>query len=385
MKIKQRTILAPPMESDLASADGGEGLAFWKQVLPMGKIHYTTKSGKRSTLNFDKQYLTDLATAFDSKVLDQTPFVLADKDNAHTMQPEHFRGEIAEVRLANEGEKPGLYAKIKFASKEAAKAVLDNPGLGVSARIREGLERSDGSFVKRAMIHVLGTLDPQVTGMTPWVPAVADLSFDPSDNILDLSDETYEGAPVAKKTEAGVPDIEAVTDEQIDAMTEEELDAFLTEYAPGILAEIEAEGTEPDPIVPAVEPVKELEPALSATQTKDIELANATAVAANARAEAAMRKMADAEFKAYRSEAIAAGVPPHVLDLAEPVLNRPEDMIVDLSTSGEEDVNAGDIVRQLVEGYKGTVDLSTESGHYGSIGSDEDPDKDDLIAWGKQF
>lgn len=397
--MKQRTVVAPVVESDFSKADGK--LAFWKQILPQSVVNYTTKSGKRAVINFDEQYLTDLARAHANHVLDQTPFLLADADNRHTMDPERIRADVVEMRLAREGEAPGLYGKFVFPSQEAAKAVLDNPKLGVSARIREGIERSDGSFVKRGIIHVLGTLDPQVTGMAPWVPAV-DLSFDPTDNILDLSDEAYEGAPVAKKKDGApeadeieVPDAEDVTDEQIDAMTDEELNAFLEKNAPGILAQIESEvddadeDDENDDDESEEDESDEAEPKvlagagaeLSNKAKQDIELANAASAAAQARANEALKRMAAAEWREYRATAQADGVPPHLLDLAEPILNRPEDMVVDLSVTDDDDVNASEIVRAFIDAARGTVDLSVEQGHTGSIGSDEDPDKDLLAMW----
>lgn len=377
--MKQRTIVAPRVDSDF-SKDGR--LSYWKQVLPQKLIHYTTKSGKRATLDFNEQYLTDLAKAFDNQVLDQTPFMLADKDNEHTMDAERQRGEVTEVRLAREGETPGLYAKITFPNADAAKAVVNNPKLGVSARIREGVPMNDGTVVPRAMIHVLGTLDPQVTGMAPWVPAV-DLSFDPTDNILDLSGENYEGAPVAKdKNEKPVMPTEA----EIDAMSEAEVDAFLEKFAPGILGDIELPAEDADEDEQTLEADKELEPALSAKAKADIELAISRATAAEARTNEALALMAEARWEKYQSENLAAGVPPYVLDLAKPVLNRHEDMVIDLSNeNGAEDVNTSEIVRQLVEGYKGTVDLSREGGHEGSIGGQGDPDAAALAIWENQF
>lgn len=394
--MKKRTIVAPALRTADFSKEGK--LAYWKQILPLGQVHYTTKAGKRATLNFDEAYLTDLANAFHAKVLDQTPFVLANADNAHTMDPERFRGEVADVRLAKPGENPGLWAKIVFPTKEAAKAVLTNPSLGVSARIREGLETTDGKVVPRAMIHVLGTMDPQVTGMAPWVPAV-DLSFDPADNILDLSGETYEGAPVAKDTTKKpaeqtpqVPDPATLTDEQLDAMSEEELEALLSEYAPGILASINAEvndsdedESDEDEEDEEIVDETELEPALSAKTTQDIELANQRAAAAEERANEALTRMAAAEFAKYKTEQMQKGVPAWVIDLAAPVLNRPDNMVIDLSNDGSETLDVADIVRKLAEGYQGTVDLSRERGHSGVGDDGTDPDKDVLDLWESQF
>jgi hypothetical protein len=103
-------------EYDLSARDGQ--LAFWKQILPMKTIHYTDKSGARRVLNFDRQYLTDLAT---NTAVDQVGFLLADKDNAHTMDPERWRGQVSKFEVRDDG----LYGKIVFPSVEAARAVLE--------------------------------------------------------------------------------------------------------------------------------------------------------------------------------------------------------------------------------------------------------------------
>jgi NACalpha-BTF3-like transcription factor len=377
---ESRTIVAPTVVSDFAKAGP---LAYWKQVLPQRQVHYTTKSGKRAVLNFDQKYLTDLANAFHQKVLDQTPFLLANADNAHTMDPERFRGQVVDMRLAREGEPLGLYAKIAFPSEAAAQAVLTNPNLGVSARIREGVDTPDGSVVPRAMIHVLGTLDPQVTGMAPWVPAV-DLSFDPNDMILDLS-----GATVAENE---LPGAEASA-EEIDALTEEQLDQWIEQYAPELLTadpeEVVDEHEDPEhsesPESPEGSHEKELEPALSAKAQQDIELATQRATAAEERANEALRQMAEAKWETFQSKQLDLGVEPWVLDLAKPVLNRPESMTIDLSNEGGESLDVGSIVRKLVEGYKGTVDLSKEQGHSGVTVKEGDPDAEMMAMWDAQF
>lgn len=387
MKKKHRDIVTPGVESDFAQ-EGKK--TFWKQVLPQAPIHYTTKAGKRSTIDFNETYLSNIISAFNSKALDQTPFLLADADNRHTMDPERFRGEVTEMRLAYPGEKPGLYAKIKFPTPEAAKAVVENPSLGVSARIREGIATSDGRTFQAGIIHVLGTLDPQVTGMSGWQPV--DLS-----NVLDLSNETFsERETMAKNGKskfAGV-DINSVTEEDIDNMTDEEVEAFLAEVAPDFIEEFASdEDDDEDEDEDEEEEVDENQlvgagASLSNRKArKDIELANAQAQAATSRANEALRRMAEAEFRTYRSEMLAEGVPPHLLDLAEPVLNRADDMVIDLSATEDDDINVSEIVRGLLDASKGLVDLSAEQGHYRSEATTDgtDPDADMLASWEAQF
>lgn len=365
-------------EFDLAASSNGQ-LAFWKQILPMKAIHYTAKDGTRQVIDFTKDYLAGLAT---NTAVDSLGFLLADAGNKHTMDPERWRGKIAKLEVREDGTDPeasGLWGKVVFPSQEAAKAVLDNPELGVSARIRPNVQRSDGSTVPAGLIHVLGTLDPQVSGMKPW--QATDLSND-EDEILDLSEEEYDEMP--KSTE-GQKAIEDMTEEDLKAMTEAELDAFLLAAGldPADFADLEdevAEGDEPE--VDQNGAKRELVGAeLSTTGNKDIDLARQEAADARAETRGLARRVAEAEWKATRDEYVAAGVPPHALDLAAPVLNRTDDMVIDLSSLGDEDVNVSEAVRGLLDALKGTVDLSTEEGHFGLHSGDDNPDTAILARW----
>lgn len=380
------------MDSILTPAVAGEaldlskdGLAFWKQILPMKKIDYTAKDGKRSSIVFDEKYLTDLATG---TAVDDLGFLLADKDNAHTMDPERWRGKVEKLEV-RKGE--GLFGKIVFATKEAAKSVLDNPNLGVSARIREGVQRSDGSTVARGLIHVLGTLDPQVSGMSPW--QATDLSTEQGD-VLDLSDKEYEDMAKQTDTDPKGKDLSEYTDADIAAMTDGELDEFLAAHAPGVLTyDGDPEGDDDEGDLEDDEALEDNEDQdarelvgsgadMSVKALADIDLANQRADAATARAEEALRRVADAEWKQTREGYMTAGVPAHAIDLAAPILNRADDMVIDLSFTDSDDINASAIVRDLLDQMKGMVDLSNEVGHVGQFdGNGEDPDQGILDRW----
>lgn len=378
------TIYTPTVHEggfDLSSRDGK--LAFWKQILPMKSIHYTAKDGSRQKIDFTKEYLTDLAN---NKAVDKLGFLLANTDNAHTMDPERWRGEVEALEVRDDG----LYGKIVFPNADAAKAVLDNPNLGVSARIREGVARSDGSTLNRGLIHVLGTLDPQVSGMGPW--QATDLSTDEGD-VLDLSDKEYE-TMAEKKTETEKKALADFTEEDIEKMSDEELDTFLETYA-AELDEYDESDDDPENISRGENETKtkDDEKVLvgagadmskkTGDEANEIELANQSAASANARATEALRRLAEAEWKSARDGYMAEGVPPHALDLAAEVLNRPDDMVIDLSNSGDADVNVSEVVRGLLDALKGTVDLSNEEGHMSvRTASDEDPDSDVLALWG---
>jgi hypothetical protein len=364
------SVVTPTFEGtyDLAVQDGK--MAFWKQILPMKTIHYTAKDGARKVLDFTKDYLEDLAR---NAAVDKVGFLLADKDNRHTMDPERWRGEVAKFEVRDDG----LYGKIVFPTREAAKAVLDNPDLGVSARIREGVQRSDGSTVSRGIIHVLGTLDPQVSGMSGW--QTADLSTSGED-VLDLTDATYEDTKMAFDPNKPVQDY---TEDDVNGFSEEELDSYLEACAADLGVSLDEFLADLDPEAPTDDTTtttpKEPEMALSNEAQSQIDLANE-------RAGEALRRLAKAQWETERDRYMSDGVPPHLLDLAAPVLNRPDDFVVDLSNTDEDDVNVSAIVRGLLDAHKGTVDLSAEVGHTGTFvaGSGEDPDAEMLALWDKQ-
>lgn len=342
-----------------------------KQVLPKGSITY-----KGRTLTFDDAFLSDLATSFVDRAYDQVPFLLADKDNGHTLDPERFRGEVKALETTDDG----LYAVVEFATDEAAAAVLANPSLGVSARIVEGYDRADGKKFGRALQHVLGTLDPRVPGMKPW-EAVADLSG--SSDLIDLTGSTI-------KKEGDMPEI---TDEQRAAF-----DAYVNE-----LAQFEAAGggtgagdgtggtggtgDEPtDEELAALLASLEDEPAgaaLSNEQRQAIELANARASEAQNQV-AALRAEADlARFERERIELANQGVPPVALDAWMPLMLGEHS--IELANGSTQD--AGEVFRNGLKAFieaGGLVDLSSETKPApGSPASDKT--KSLLDQWEDQF
>jgi hypothetical protein len=411
-----RSIVTPTL-AGTGQKDGGK--SFWKQILPESDIHYTTPLGKRATMSFDRQYLTDLAESFKSKFLDSTQFVLADADNKHTMLPERVRAEVTEMCLADQlpanvqNDGKGLWAKIKFPTKEAAQLVRDNPKLGVSARIRENIPTASGSVVPRGIIHVLGTLHPQVSGMSPWQPI--DLS-DSNDELIDLSNESFEKeGKVAKKAAKQTPikdrKLSSFTEAEIKAFTEEELDTFLSTFTPedetdsDSNVDDDAADTDTDDDDDADNSDDDSDDdsnddgndstsqqlagaALSTKQKNNIDLSNAAIQSATARANEALRRMAEAEWKEFKSKKLAAGVPANLLDLAEPILNRADPMVIDLSADGGEDINVSEFAIALLDAAEGMVDLSNEEGHsggYSGNGSEADPDEAALKAWAEQY
>lgn len=376
---KSRTLLTPILSGKRNRAQldlsDDSGLTYWKEVLPETSINYEGR-----TITFDHQYLTDLAKSFEDGAYDQTPFMLANKDNEHTMDPERYRGDIVEMQVGGPEGEPGLWSKIKFASKEAAAAVVSNPKLGVSARIKEEVRRADGRSFKRAIVHVLGTLDPRVTGMSPW--RTVELSSTDSDTVvLDMTSADFsKGKAMPKQKKAKYADL---TDEQLAELTPEELDEAdayfqsVIDEAEAILAEDDDEDEEEE-VDEEEDELVSSGASLSNRRNGDLDLAVSQA---NDRANEALRRMAAAEWASERISLIDAGIPPAMVDLCEPILNRPDQMVIDLSnTDGKgATLDVSQIVRDLLAGYEGTVDLSSEGGHIGTPKDGTAEAREDLI------
>jgi hypothetical protein len=168
-------------ESWFTAAEAVElGNRMWrKKVLPVGDVEY-----KGRTLHFTRDYLGRLVRAFQDRAYDQVPFQLADAQNTHTNDPERTRGEITGMDLGDDG----LYVTAQL-TPEGEAVLTANPKLGVSARIVEGYDRSDGKFFGAAIQHVLGTLDPRIPGLGPWQAIEA--ANPEADTVIDLSGESF--------------------------------------------------------------------------------------------------------------------------------------------------------------------------------------------------
>jgi hypothetical protein len=399
------SLLTPYDKGDTKPA--GRNL-FRKQLLPVARIDY-----KGRTIDFTKDYLAGLVKAFNDRAYDQVAFQLADAQNTHTEDPERFRGEIAALELTDDG-----LDVIVAATDDGAKVLRDNPRLGVSAKIVEDYGRADGKFFSRALKHVLGTLDPRMTGMAPW--EAVDAANDEGD-VVDLTALEYAtsvtvvpgttytvvvgengtpesvrpaqqapadtGTPATEEHEMALStDQEArlsrlldLPDEQFTALltppekpAEGETQGDLTDaQLEELVASIEAEVPEP---VAETAPEKELAPAgasLSADAQAAIDLANTQIGLANARAdETAMAlkrvttKLATAAYEAERDVfARTYGIPPRITDLARGLLEG-EGRVVELASGKTAD--AGSIVREVLKEFGRTVKVLDLSGELGS-------------------
>ena len=87
-------------------------------------------------------------------------------------------------------EDDGLYVTAEL-TEDGERVLTANPRLGVSARIVEGYDRSDGKHYPAAIQHVLGTLDPRIPGLGAW-EAIEAASPVP-DTVIDLSASSSRG------------------------------------------------------------------------------------------------------------------------------------------------------------------------------------------------
>jgi hypothetical protein len=331
-----------------------------KKLLPVGQISY-----KGRTLQFTPGYLNGLVQAFNERAYDQVPFQLAGDENKHTNDVERFGGQITGMDLQPDG----LY--IDVAPTERGKAVLTaNPGCGVSARIVEAYDRSDGKFFPKAIQHVLATLDPRIPGLGTWQAVetsnVADVTYDLSDGsytgevegaMAELTQEQQDRlqqllalppdkiaqlvAQLPEDLTAG--DVGQLNGEQPGGepeLSDEELDAIIDEAldleAKGLLDLEEEE--QPEPVASG----------LSNEQQLAVELAQATGDE-NARQLGIITAQLDHErWEGERRKLTASGVPPFIADLAQPLLEG-AGHTVDLANGSS--VDAGQIMRRVLTEY----------------------------------
>lgn len=372
-----KTILTP-LSHDLAEATPTSSQrVFWKQILPKDEINY---EGQR--IDFDDTYMSEVIDSFHRGALPQVPLQLADKDNTHTMAIERQGGVITDLRRENAGEAPGLYAKIE-ASRPVAKLIKQYPKIGVSCRIRPDHERVDGEHFGQTLVHVLATNDPKVVKLSDWKQA-ADFSEYASEDVIDLSSLDYSEAAVRKQQKTldlATKAIAEFTDEDFAALDEDTIAEFSDERLAEFLDAVAPEGFVPD----GDDSDNDEGPALSNADKHDIVLANTTAREASAKATRLERRLADSEWEKTQEQLLSRGIPAHVISLAEPVLHRGEDMIVDLSNSGgEPNVNVTDIVLSLLDELEGVVDLSEEIGNGGARDA-SDETKANVAAYRQTF
>lgn len=361
MTTEIRTPFGSP--ADAIELSGG---LYRKQVLRFGEINYVDRSGQSRKLKFDRKYGEDLIRAFKERAYEQVPFQLADAANRHTNDPTRTGGEVVGVELSADGS--GVDTILRLWG-QGQQVVENNPKLGVSARILENLTQPDGRSFPRALQHVLGTVDPQVSGMQPWVklPSV-ELSNGSVSEVLDLSNATYERSANMPERDGGdkvTLELSTAVAEKLQTLTPERLDRLTEmldedEAMRELLDQLELDDLDDDP----EDDDEDDDPddsgiQLSHEDSEAIELANAQLASQGERIveltnQLSMQRV-EAELESYRAEGLA----PAVLEAARPLL-AVESGAVELSNGvGGESVDPGEAVREVLAAV---IELS-KTGH----------------------
>jgi hypothetical protein len=230
---------------------------------------------------------------------------------------------------------------------DAADLVRQNPKLGVSARIIEDLERADGKTYPRALQHVLGTLDPRVTGMASWQEVA--LSTVVRDTI-DITDKEVRRLPLRKRREESAPE-----DPAAETNTPEE--------------DVEAE----------------TELARIAEELRTADLSSTVDVGTNSTDERIRNlelQLARERYTVEAREFIDKGVPPHLVTLAAPILQLPQPPVIELSNN--EKIDVAQVLRDILKETEGFLELARERGSALRGQSQDDRAQELLDAWDKQ-
>jgi len=341
-----------------------------KKVLPVDEVAY-----KGRILKFTPKYLSSIAAAYADGAYSQVPFQLADAANTHTNDPERFRGEVTGVQV----EADGLYMTVKTTPK-GSQVLAENPRLGVSARIVEGYDRSDGKFYPAAVQHVLGTLDPRIPNLGAWEP-VEMSGGEPPDEVVDLSNLTF-------AEEGGImPDLTADQQGRLARLLEldpDKLDALVTGLGDGGADDGGVEAATDDELAAMIAGMTNEEFATLAAEY-DIDTVPAPALAgsllandypgdgalelANYRLAENERRLADIQSKLDKSDfeiekrrLTGIGVPPYIAEMARPLLEG-AGHVVELANG--QGIDAGRLLRDILAEFgRATMmlDLGAELG-----------------------
>lgn len=393
------TVLLTPTTRAKASKVGGR--TYRKQILKRGSLNYRQPDGTTRRLTFDDAMFADLSKAFHERAYDSAKVFAAGADNGHTVDVDRIRGTVVDLVPSEDGS--GLDAVVTL-SEDGARLVDEHPDLGVSARIREGLERGDGRSWPRALHHVLLTTDPRVTGLSPWKSV--DLSTTTDDGpVVDLSDSELtepqgvsmpdlsdadierivaglagrlgglqqgtEGAESATETSEEAPAPIDWSDFFDDGVSESDVADFFAQMDEEDGGGDGEEGYADADLVGAGVGGEGAQTDLSNPSSDYIDLAAQNAALTEQMAHM-HEQMATQHWEAERNTLLHQGVPPAMLDLAAPVLSASAaGHSIDLS-NGSETVDVAGVVRGLLRHHIGFVDLSAEQGH--AVGAPLDVD-----------
>lgn len=347
---------------------------FRKQILRKTSIRYQDASGER-VVDFDDAYLRSLAKAFEDRAYDQVPFQLADSANTHTNDPERFRGELVGVELTRDG-LDGIFE----ATDEGAKLLSRNPNLGVSCRILENLPLPDGRHFPRAIQHVLGTVNPRLTGMRPWEKL--DLSVVDVDEVLDLSEQEEETMPEGDTRTLELPVAQATRLEEFLS----DLEAA-DQFADLMDAEEDPEDAEDDdPTDDDQDEEVETGQALALANSDELLAMQAGYDNMQARVLELTQQLRTNDLRHEVERLRGLGLAPAIIAEAEPLLSLPAGTL-ELSSPDGSRVDPGTVLRnvlqtvlELAQNGQAVVELDAETGYVmPGITSPEQTRRDNLL------
>jgi len=325
---------------------------FRKQILPFGTIDY-----KGRKIKYDRKAFQDLIDSFHAGVMPQVPIQMADAKNTHTFDPERYRGEIKGMEITERG----LEAIVE-ATPDGAEVIRKNPKLGVSVRYLEN-ETRGGKVIPKLLQHVLLTLDPRIPNTSPWEEVA--LANEDVTETIDLSGGEIMGDEVV--------DPEVTPDPETDEGAEDSAEGSVTE---GVVDDYTPT---PEEEALAAEVLAELEN----EEGEEADVVAAANLAQEERITALEQELARERWANEAAALIDAGVPPAMVNLAEPVLSLPAAAVVELSN--DTSVDASDVIRNMLAQSKGFVELSRERGNSFETTEGEGSAEDAILKNWKQF
>lgn len=321
---------------------------FRKQLLPLAQIRY-----KDGVLDFNRDALQGLVDDFNQGGENEmVPFLLADGARQHGDFTKLISGEVTGLELTD----GGVDALIAL-TDEGAALVEKFPKLAVSASIEpDATDAVTGRKSKLQLKHVLGTIDPVVKGMSPWVRAqLAQENVE----VIDLTAADFQGAHMDDYTDEEREVIRARREAaaQTPAQTATAVDDKpLTE-------DEEREAEEALAKLGLFAPAEPVAATLSSDGAEAINLAHQQ-LAEQASEIAKLRHDRDAEvWSGYRMKLLTAGVPKSMVDLAAEVFDPDKTKTIDLAEESVTSVRDryGMVIRKLLEETP-RLDLARELG-----------------------
>lgn len=368
------TTVSPFVVSDAKEVeltdDKGAKRKYWKkEILPHGTRKYNGE-----TLDFSKINPACIE-AFNANATGAgVPFVLAMPDNSHPKIGDEIKQIEGDLHKLELGENGNLWGYFDLSQSQVALNAIkkSNGKFGVSGRIEVDYTAGDtGKTFPFALSHVCGTTRPHIKGLAGWQPV--DLSEEEkARKVIDFSTEVIDPETTNDTTnkETG-DDLVAV---EIPKAKLDRLLAFMDEVDEAEKAAKDLTEGDKDKDKgngKAIELSEEAQRQIAAAQEqakKAFEFAERTQI------DAAQR-----EWAARKSQLANDGVPPHWLELAEPVMKRHKPVVLEFSENDK--VDATKVISELLDAAKGTIKLSVEDGHgFGDTRTPQDKEYEDLVA-----